>query len=120
MKPRRWFHFSLRTFFVLVALFGFALGWLDIQVKWLRDRRTALNWLVARGDITVTYAPNAVTDNPVRMARSLRVLRHFGFEATDVALVRVRLLGPNDYTLAQLRALFPEADIEERGTPQNP
>jgi len=32
---RRWFRFSLRTFFVVLTIFGV---WLGVQVKWIRDR----------------------------------------------------------------------------------
>ena len=39
---RRWFRYSLRTFFVLVTLLGV---WLGVQVKWIRDRREALQWV---------------------------------------------------------------------------
>ena len=39
---RRWFRFSLRTFFVLVAIFGV---WLGVQVKWIRDRHEAVDRL---------------------------------------------------------------------------
>jgi hypothetical protein len=35
---RRWFRFSLRTLLVMVAIFGTSLGWLAVQVKWIRDR----------------------------------------------------------------------------------
>ena len=36
---RRWFSYSLRTFFVLVTIFGV---WLGVQVKWIKDRRAFL------------------------------------------------------------------------------
>ena len=36
MNPRRWFRFSLRTFFVLLTLLAV---WLGVQAKWIRDRR---------------------------------------------------------------------------------
>ena len=39
MKPHRWFRFSLRTFFVVLTLFGV---WLGMQWKWIRDRRAYL------------------------------------------------------------------------------
>lgn len=46
-KPRRWFRFSLRTMFVLMALVGAALGWVGVQLKWIRDRNEARAWMDA-------------------------------------------------------------------------
>ena len=42
MKALRRFQFSLRTFLVLLTFLGVALGWLGVQVKWIRDRHEAL------------------------------------------------------------------------------
>jgi len=42
MKPRRWFRFTLRTFFVLLTLVCVWLGWLGVQWKWIRERRAFL------------------------------------------------------------------------------
>src|SRR5712671_3365606 len=36
---RRWFRYSLRTFFVVLTIFGV---WLGVQVKWIRDRHAAI------------------------------------------------------------------------------
>lgn len=55
MKPRRWFRFSLRTFFVLLTLFG---AWLGYQVNWIRQRSEALK------QIRSTNEPYAVTSDP--------------------------------------------------------
>jgi|SRR6185295_1951728 len=38
--PRhRWFRYSLRTLFVLVAVVAAPLAWLGVQVKWIHDRQ---------------------------------------------------------------------------------
>ena len=39
MKPRRWFRFSLRTFFVLVTVLGVLLGY---HIDWIVNRRAFL------------------------------------------------------------------------------
>ena len=42
-RPERLpFRFSLRTFLLLLTVFGV---WLGVQVKWVRDRHDALEWL---------------------------------------------------------------------------
>jgi len=48
---RRWFRFSLRTLFVLVAVLGVFLGWLGVQVKWIRDRHEALSWVLKQNGL---------------------------------------------------------------------
>ena len=40
---RRWYSFSLRTLFVLVTVLGVFLGWLAVQVKWIRDRHEVMS-----------------------------------------------------------------------------
>lgn len=45
IDPSR-FAFSLRTLFVLVTIIGTVLGWLAIQLQWIRDRREAQRWLI--------------------------------------------------------------------------
>jgi len=40
---RRWPRYSLRTLFVVVTVFGVSLGWLGVQVKWIRDRHDRMN-----------------------------------------------------------------------------
>jgi hypothetical protein len=42
-KPkRRWFRFSLRTLFVLVAIAGITVGWLQLQRNLIHQRQTFL------------------------------------------------------------------------------
>ena len=70
-KPRRrWFRFSLRTFFILITIFGV---WLGVQAKWVRDRREARVWVLERGYISAgsadsvglgVPAPNGPTVSP--------------------------------------------------------
>ena len=40
-RPDRWPQVSLRGFFVLVSLLGIVLGWIALQVKWIRQRHEA-------------------------------------------------------------------------------
>ena len=54
MKPRHWFRFSLRTFFILLTLFGVWLGWqvriVQHRVAMLKHlRKTAVAYVPQRG-----------------------------------------------------------------------
>ncbi len=40
---RRWFAYSLRTLFVVVTVFGLAVGWFIYQLNWIRQRREAMD-----------------------------------------------------------------------------
>jgi hypothetical protein len=42
-RTERWPQVSLRGFFVLVTVLGVFLGWLAVQVKWIRDREKAFH-----------------------------------------------------------------------------
>ena len=94
-KPRRWFRFSLRTFFVLLTLFGV---WLGMQMKWIRDRHEAIRWLEARGG-SVEHGRAA----PL----SLAMLGENGVEVLCIPRTT------DDYVEkgVELENLFPEADL---------
>ena len=96
MKPRcSWFRFSLRTFFVLLTLFGV---WLGMQMKWIRDRHEAIRWLEAR-DGSVEYGRAA--------PMSLVMLGENGVEVLCIPRTK------DDYVEkgVELENLFPEADM---------
>jgi hypothetical protein len=40
---RRWFHFSLRTMFVVVTLVAVPIAWLGAEIQWLRERQAWRN-----------------------------------------------------------------------------
>ena len=55
---RRLFRFSLKTLFVLVTVLGVFLGWLAVQVKWIRDRHQLLasfKWSLTDSDFALPY-----------------------------------------------------------------
>ena len=65
-KSRRWFKwswltFSLRTMFVVVTVFAVWLGW---ELKYVRDRKAALDLLTQSGGTTVIYG---TLSNPVSL-----------------------------------------------------
>ena len=45
MTPRRWFRFSLRTFFIVVAIFAVFTAWVVRELAIVRERRAVLAWL---------------------------------------------------------------------------
>ena len=57
-RPERWpqWRFSLRTFFVVLTIFGV---WLGVQVKWIHDRHEALEleWVCPGAYVDVDYRP---------------------------------------------------------------
>ena len=54
MKPRRYFRFSLRTFFVLLTVLAV---WLGVQVEWKRDRQAARLWIAQHSHNGPTVSP---------------------------------------------------------------
>jgi len=115
MKPRRWLRFSLRMLLVLVVLAAIPMGWVAAQLKWIRDRREAIEWLL----------------------RSTSGIRHGGFETSDAldfglqgpkpereisapwslqlfserGMRRVHLSSTGLYRRKEIEALFPEAEV---------
>src|SRR5262245_51555998 len=55
-RRRGWFSYSLRTFFVVLTILGV---WLGVQVKWIRDRHAALEWVEAVNSRPISTAPGA-------------------------------------------------------------
>lgn len=92
-KPRRrWFSYSLRTFFCLLTLFGV---WLGVQMKWVRDRR---DFLEMHREAQVWRKPKPRTAAPA-------ALRLFG--KRGVYGFNITRLSPEE--LARAKELFPEA-----------
>ena len=108
MKPRRrWFRFSLRTFFVLVTVFGV---WLSMQVNWIRQRHEALQLADKNGGYYWESSPFRDDDlrgtfNPAPW--SIRLLGEPG-----ILYVAIGPAKTSRYTKREMQALFPEAEIE--------
>jgi len=97
--PRhRWFRYSLRTFFVVLTIFGV---WLGVQVKWIRDRHEALKSITDRGGAFHEGFSDRMPTAPL----SLRIL---GEPATGYILLPEERAseGPG------IKSLFPEAEVE--------
>jgi len=114
---RRYFYFSLRTLFVVVTILGAFLGWLGVQVRWIHDRRQALEWilpyharqLAAESGSLPPPLKGSVSHAGMTAPWSLRILGEKGIERLEVDQ---DWLGANTpYSLAKLRLLFPEAKV---------
>ena len=103
MKPRRWFRFSLRTFFGLTTLLAV---WLGVQVKWIRDREAALTWIqgTERSDWSAYWSDGVYE---VRNRQAPWSIRWLG--AQGVARIGIFDLKHSRYSIERMKALFPEA-----------
>ena|SRR6185295_10317755 len=99
---RRWFSYSLRTFFVVLMIFGVWLGW---NVHRVRQRESLLQFLAANG--AGTYTPAQV---PIKPWKSLPwVWAWLG--AKPVGAIQVRKTLFSDSDRQYLEELFPEASV---------
>ena len=111
------FTFSLRTLLVLVTIIGSFLGYLAIQLQWIRDRSEAKRWLID------TRARQLARDSGIIMpprkgtylSRSekapwiLRILGEGGVERLEVE--PAWLNSDSRYSIDELQLLFPEATV---------
>jgi hypothetical protein len=117
-KLRRiWFRFSLRTLFVLVTLFGCAMGWVAYSLNWIRQRRE----FCARPDVEALV----VADGDYSQAPAFLWL--FGEKGRGIIRIIIDLpvwpeaVVPADRKrtveeqtlLDHAKNLFPEAEVQE-------
>ena len=98
---RRWFGFSLRTLFVLVTVLGVFLGWVDVQLKWIRDRHEA------RSHHDALWTVYSTPIGPWQPQAPWRV-RIFGESGTATIYLRDE---KSDAELQRIETLFPEASV---------
>ena len=107
MKPRRWFRFSLSTFFVLLTVFGIALGWICYQVNWVRERENVFKEIVT----TAYRSPRTWTTTEPKL---WRLVNHV-FNCRRGSLYWDRIVLRDESRRADVRRvqwLFPEATVE--------
>ena len=106
MKIRRWYQFRLRTLLALVIPLACVLCWLAVQVKWIRERREAVNAPDRYVDCI------AVGPAPAAAPWSLRLLGQPGYGWVYVHVADEEHLSENDRRLERkARSLFPEAEV---------
>jgi hypothetical protein len=101
-RYRRWLRFSLRTLFVLMTVFCV---WLGVQVKWVRDRHEAINWVLLPGYSKEHSFWQGIVAKPKRAPFPLWIVGEPGFEEISVSVSRPDRI----YSEEQLQSLFPEA-----------
>ena len=102
----REFRFTLRTLFVVVLLLAIPLGWLAVQLKWIRDRHEALRGLMqppSRAFI-LDWSSSFVHERDDVLPWSLRL---FG----ENSVMQIFILHGQESELQPLRMLFPEAEV---------
>jgi len=107
----RWSQISLRGFFVLVTVLGIAIGWVGVQVKWIRDRHETLQRHDSisgplRGINFSTSFMQMISGPSVQAPWEIRI---FGEAGVGTIVV------DSDTDREQLTALFPEAEFVSRG-----
>jgi hypothetical protein len=105
--PRRRWSYSLRTMFVVVTAVAIPLGWLGWQLKIVRERNAAREWLreSREGGVPEYAAGLACTqNNPSNPFWRVWL----GDEAAPVVLITDRL--PKEQ-IDRIRKVFPEAEI---------
>ena len=98
-KCRRWFRFSLRTLFVLVALVALLAGWVSRSLNWIRDKRD----FVREGDDMNAM----IYTQPGQSVVAPSLLWVFGEEGAQFVV----LFSEDDSDAQEARRLFPEAEV---------
>ena len=102
----RGFRFTLRTLLVVVLLLAIPLGWLAVQLKWIRDRHEALRGLMqppSRAFI-LDWSSSFVHERDDVLPWSLRLLG-------ESSVRQIFILHGQESELQPLRRLFPEAEV---------
>ena len=121
---RRWFRYSLRTLFVVLTVFCV---WLGVQVKWIRDRREAREWIEAQGGALLEEEGRAVTIEDVGYGSSRTIGMSKVSDPARMAPLSIRLFGAKSVLYiylpqsagasndkrSELKGLFPESEIRE-------
>src|SRR6185295_13425527 len=107
---RRWFRFSLRTLFLVVAILGVFHGWLGVQLKWMYDRHEALQWALDHKEPVVISLEPPEVELPWQLTllgeRPQRTTFYFA-PCTDEQLAQIE----------RVRKLFPEANVQYGNAP---
>ena len=79
--------------------------WLGVQVKWVRDRHEALEWVLLPGYSKEHSFWQGIVAKPKRAPFPLWIVGEPGFGEISVSVSRP----DKEYTQEQLQSLFPEA-----------
>jgi hypothetical protein len=114
LAPKRWFHWSLRTMFVVVTVLCL---WMGYQLNWIRQRNHALTSgdVVVDGDPFSFFGPNREVKSP----SLLWLFGERGYGRLSMPLVtppvdegQLELTGVDAAEAERLKRLFPESTID--------
>lgn len=110
LPQRRWFRFSLRTIFILLAIIA---GWVAYDARWIRQRH---RFLAPQNALASGYSIYA-TNGDTRAPRALSLWGEQGSSMVVVCVVTDRLGAiPKDWNtnavMMEARRLFPEATVK--------
>ncbi len=106
---RRWLRFSLRTLFVLVTVWGVALGCLAWQMSIIYQRKSALENL-PDGSYFVCYSEFGPGHAQPTLSAAARVRRFLGDDPVEFFWIPS---AQYENVVGSLKVLFPEADVSE-------
>jgi len=104
---RRWFRFSLRTLFVLVAVLGLSLVWLGMQLKWIRERSEARQWIDQHTSRMLHFGDCKENERPFPIG--LRLLGER--EVREIWLAESTMSNDDLEHVKRIAKLFPEARV---------
>ena len=117
-RKRRWFRFSLRTLMIGVTLLAVACGYVGWQKKIIRERRRANTTHRTRSFLDIpTAADNWLHHYQEFRPRAPWPLRWLGEDGFAIIYAKD---GETDDEIANLKQLFPEAEIWREDDPQPP
>ena len=109
---RRWLRYSLRTFFIVLTIFGV---WLGVQVKWIRDRHEALRELHG---FFWTYEDHPAGGSRLQTVSNRSNTAPWSIRWSEPAVPLIILVvdgsAEDEQRAQKLKRLFPEATLEVR------
>jgi uncharacterized membrane protein YecN with MAPEG domain len=103
-KRLGWFRFSLRTLFIVVAIFG---GWLSWELQVVRERQKMRVWISQHHGFTVGFPTQGMMLRPQGLLSRFPRYRHL---LGDEPVMHIGLHEPIPISdLEEIDRLFPEA-----------
>jgi len=102
------FRFSLRTLFAVFLVLALPLGWIGVQLKWIRDRNEARAWIRHHGYLTF--------DGPDPYKKAPLSIDLFGEQGVVHIELDAESFPPEELQtrVVQIKRLFPETQLSTR------
>jgi len=114
---RRWFSFSLRTLFLVLALVAAPLAWVGLQLKWIHDRSAIIDTFLDRYEFT-SFDPHE--RDTVAAPWSVRLFGETGAQRITLGHAEDGERGEevDPELVREFKRLYPESEIEVPYNPQ--